>query len=193
MKLDNKGLSIIELLLGLVLFSIIALAVTGFIYTGTKTCKVAESEIELQEEAQLVSNQIINLTVEGNSVSMKEDTATGDFVYYIYKTNRNSNVTESEYILYFKKSSHKVYFYNLDLTTEDSVKTTIQNEISGTAEVTVGQLLGEYVEDFNVAVEDNKKVTFKVTYKYGETSKVFQSSDYVVLRNKYIGATTPIV
>lgn len=189
MKLDSKGITIIELLLGTILFSFIALGVTFFISTGTKTCNHAEDTIRLQEEQQVLSNQLINISIEGNSIKAEMD-PDGNVCYYVLKTDRVSQETLNEDIVYFRKSSNKVYYYELDSTTTPEEIGDINMELSG-GNIVIGQLMGEFVSDFTVIPDTKKTVTFKM--EFGLNGKTLSSSNTVSLRNKYVEAVTPII
>lgn len=190
MKLNEKGVTIIEVLLGTVLFSIVALSITFFISTGTKTCHEAEMTVKVQEEAQVVSNQLIAFTEPGNCVQVKEDTTSGDVRYAVFQCDKADGKAKDEYIIYFKKSSQQLYFYEITSSFSDAQKTAIRSEITGATDVKIGQLLGEYVKEFDVQIRDNS-ITFHVTYELD--GKIINISNSVSLRNRWVDVTTPIV
>lgn len=185
MKVNTKGITIIELMLGVVLFSIVALGITYFISTGTKTCTEAENTINVQEESQVVMNQLLNITVEGNSLEYKKD-PTGDARFYVMNTDKKLETTNIEKILYFKKSSGELYYYEVNSSTSDDDKEQIAKEISGaTSSISLGQLLGEYLTEFKVAIDKTLyNVTFEVDFNL--SGKEMKSKDSITLRNRYV-------
>lgn len=185
MKVNTKGITIIELMLGVVLFSIVALSITYFISTGTKTCGEAENTINVQEESQVVMNQLLGITVEGNSLDFKKD-PTGDARFYVMNTDKKLETTNIEKILYFKKSSGELYYYEVNSSTSDDDKKQIAKEISGaTSSISLGQLLGEYLTEFKVAIDTTSyNVTFEVDFNL--LGKEMKSKDSITLRNRYV-------
>lgn len=185
MKVNTKGITIIELMLGVVLFSIVALSITYFISTGTKTCGEAENTINVQEESQVVMNQLLGITVEGNSLDFKTD-PTGDARFYVMNTDKKLETTSIEKILYFKKSSGELYYYEVNSSTSDDDKKQIAKEISGaTSSISLGQLLGEYLTEFKVAIDTTSyNVTFEVDFNL--LGKEMKSKDSITLRNRYV-------
>lgn len=185
LKVNTKGITIIELMLGVVLFSIVALSITYFISTGAKTCGEAENTINVQEESQVVMNQLLGITVEGNSLDFKTD-PTGDARFYVMNTDKKLETTNIEKILYFKKSSGELYYYEVNSSTSDDDKKQIAKEISGaTSSISLGQLLGEYLTEFKVAIDTTSyNVTFEVDFNL--LGKEMKSKDSITLRNRYV-------
>lgn len=184
MKMNSKGITIIEIMIGTVLFSIIALSVTYFISTGTNTCKEAEKTITLQEESQVIMNQLLNISVEANSIETKD--LGGNVCLLVMNTDKGTKETKIERILYFKKSSGELYFYEVDATTDVDTLETVKNEINGRVpDITYGQLLGEYLSDFAVDFDKTSQtITFELTL--GLSGKEMKTKDSIRLRNKYV-------
>lgn len=192
MKVDSKGITIVELMIGIVLFSVIMFGITVFISTGTKTCGEAENTINVQEESQVVMNQLVNITVEGNSLAQKLNTK-GDTAYFVMNTDKKTNITDKEKILYFQKSSGNLYYYEIDGTTTDASKDAIKKEISGTVPtIAQGQLLGEHISDFKADIDTTLyNVTFELTFNIG--GKELKAKDSIMLRNKYVETTAAFI
>ncbi len=192
MKLNTKGITVIELMLGIVLFSIVALGVTFFIVTGTKTCGEAEFTVNVQEESQLVMNQLLNMTGDANSINVKKDTS-GDVRYYVMDTDKITKRAKIERIIYFKKSSEELYYYEVNDATSDADKIQIVKEITGVASsVILGQLLGQYIKDFDVTIDtDLHHAIFEVLFEL--EGKEMKTTDSIALRNKYVDTNSAYV
>lgn len=61
---DQKGFTLVELLIGIVILSIVTAAVCSFIVIGSKSYAAANTEIMLQQEAQLAMNQISDVVID---------------------------------------------------------------------------------------------------------------------------------
>lgn len=61
---NNKGLTLIELLVAIAMISIIMIAITGFILTGSKTFSKGNIDAQIQREAQLAVNQVGDLIID---------------------------------------------------------------------------------------------------------------------------------
>lgn len=61
---DQKGFTLVELLIGVVILSIVTVAVCSFIVIGSRSYAAANTEIMLQQEAQLAMNQISDVIID---------------------------------------------------------------------------------------------------------------------------------
>lgn len=87
-KLNNKGLTLVELMIAMAIASIVIGSITYFMATSTKNYRRANDEITLQIEAQIILNQLNELIIEAYNVKMDEPTKTlaiyrGDMTYFI--------------------------------------------------------------------------------------------------------------
>lgn len=195
MKMDNKGFSIIELLITTVLFSTVALAVTFFITTGMKTCNVAQNYINLQMESQIIINQLSNFTIEGNDVSFSGD-GTNNGTYHIYFVDKNTKETKKEAIICFVANQKKLFYYELDGALAPPIAD-IKDEISKAEDVTkdvvitYGELLGENVAFFEIKTDKKPYIEMKLNLEY-EGNK-YQTQESVTLRNKVVDKTKSLI
>lgn len=184
-------MTILEVMLGIVLFSIVALGVTFFISTSTKTCNHAEDTICIQQEAQVVLNQLTSTTMEANSATTSTISENGDVTYRVYHTNKVTKETMKEHIFFYQKLSQNLYYYEVINTTTDIEKQAIGLELSGSvSNIVCGQLMGQYITDLTVTV-NNQQVSFQIIYEHN--GKVIESQDTVVMRNKKVKVVTPLI
>ena len=106
-RLDNKGLTLVELVIAIAISSMIVGAASMFLYNAERTYRVAEHSINLQMEAQILMEQMSNWVMEGNRVLYFQDMADLDgdgvrdngpedmvlVIYYIPRDNAK-NVNE---------------------------------------------------------------------------------------------------
>ena len=61
---NHKGFTIVELLIGMTILSIVAVALTGFIVSSSKSYAASNTEIMVQQESQLAMNQISDVIID---------------------------------------------------------------------------------------------------------------------------------
>ena len=61
---NQKGFTIVELLIGMVILSIVAAALMGFIVSSSKSYAASNTEIVVQQESQLAMNQISDVIID---------------------------------------------------------------------------------------------------------------------------------
>lgn len=64
MKKDQRGLTIVELLIAVAILAIVVAAVCGFILVGSRSYASANSDISVQQEAQLALNQMSDVLID---------------------------------------------------------------------------------------------------------------------------------
>jgi prepilin-type N-terminal cleavage/methylation domain-containing protein len=160
-KLNNKGLTLVELMIAMAIATIVIGSITYFMATSIKSYRKANDEITLQLEAQTILNQLNELIIEAYNVKMNEATDIisiyrGDMTYFIKLENNK--------LLLNKKQA------GLGIATGDT-----------------WILFGEYITTFDVkdtgSSNDNSSIliSFELN-KNGATYEV--SNSLIVLRNK---------
>ncbi|MGI5979334.1 MAG: PulJ/GspJ family protein [Oscillospiraceae bacterium] len=66
MKQDNRGFTLVELLVSVVIFSIVCMAVFGFMIAGSTSYTNVQHRIDLQIRAQLTLNQVSQALLNAN-------------------------------------------------------------------------------------------------------------------------------
>lgn len=61
---NQKGFTIVELLIGMTILSIVAVALTGFIVSSSKSYAASNTEIMVQQESQLAMNQMSDVIID---------------------------------------------------------------------------------------------------------------------------------
>lgn len=89
-KKDNRGLSLVEILCAIAIFSMIAAAIGTVIVLSSRTFRRGVSETSLQQEAQLVANRIGTIVQDACEASFDEGAKT-----LTLKTNDNKTYTIS--------------------------------------------------------------------------------------------------
>lgn len=76
MKQDNRGLTLIELIIAITVSAIIMLTITLFISNALRSYNAATGTVDLQMEAQVMMEQLSSWIMEGNYVTVKPITIT---------------------------------------------------------------------------------------------------------------------
>lgn len=102
-KLDNRGLSLVELICAMAILSIIGTIVGGILVVSAQSYDTGINEAELQQEAQMVVNQINDLVI---------DTTATESVTFDGTTLTIPEGTKTHYVKY--DSSVKKLYYSCD-------------------------------------------------------------------------------
>ncbi len=103
--INNRGLSLVELVCAIGIMGLVGASVAGFMIVGANTYSRGASEANLQEEAQLLASQINNIVQDASHV---ETNAIGDSI-----TLTRAGV---EYTVYRDGSDDTVYYSVVDET-----------------------------------------------------------------------------
>lgn len=159
-KLDNKGLSLVELILAISMSTIVVGAAAMFLYNAERSYRTAEYSVDLQMEAQLLMEQMGNWVMESNHIIIggPGSDASVLVLYKIPRGDKLSSVDISEKgerrTIYL---SHNKLYIKID---EEENPGDYLAEIYGSGpdlSFTTGApdeeyCIGQYVEIFNVAL-----------------------------------------
>lgn len=152
--MDNKGFSLIELLVTIAISGIVLLMISFMLVQGTNLFKNENEQIDIQNEAQIVRNQLSEAFMEAKSLVIVK--AGEDLIIYTGSVATESNrlaaetsgadgasAVTTERIITYDKSEHKLYISSA----YDSA-------------VAEGNLLSEWVMDMDITIDDKcMKVT----------------------------------
>lgn len=213
---DQRGLTLVELLVSLAIAAVVALVVFGFMVIGAKTFTSTSSEVNLQHESQLAFNQMQDLII---------DTALG--VTYTYIENGGA-FTGTEILIYPDDTDvadlpagavlqkdvptdaayKKIYMYNEDFVyvvvwrganaagsgAGDSNRLYYE-EYAADKTATMGlgasveqeQLMAEYVSFFAADLNDlAAKRIVRLQMQLDKNTQHYESSHNITIRNKII-------
>lgn len=156
MKRDNKGLTIVELIVAIAILAIAGIAITNFMTVGTRSFFDSRTETDLQKEAQLAMNLIEDHLVDANKrvYSANEDELV------IENDERDGSVTSKK--ISCDKENKQLYY-------------------SDNVEASEPEILAEYVEEFKVTTISTNNVDLEITFKNNEREYI--ATKNVTLRN----------
>lgn len=194
---ENKGFSLVELVVTIAIFSIVSIVIGSFLVASSRAYSVSANELDIQEEAQLVANQIQEMVL---------DTAIGISYKYIvtdesgtelndYMNNDlelpTGDTSRKELWIYGKDGYNRIHWNKekneLYLTQYVKISTGGFQLADGMTED--GVILGEYVADFSVdlsEVASNRMVAFDICFKKPNNDRDYLVSRTVSLRNNVL-------
>lgn len=188
---ENKGFSLVELIVVIAIFSVVGVVVGGFLFAASRSYSINANELNLQDEAQLVANQVQEMildTAYGISYKYVVTDETGSQLIDFMNNDANTTLPEGDL------SQKDLYIYGKETYTHlswdaENKQLYLMEYKSGTSDpvddmvglAPKGVLLGDYIEDFKVdltKVADKRMVSFNILFKKQGTDR-----DYLVARN----------
>ena len=173
MRDNDRGFTLVELIVSIALLGIIAVAAAGFLVTGTRTYTNVNYSVRLQYETQLAMNQIQDYVMNCSQGIAWE----GSTLYIV-----NSDKTEKK--ISFSSTDGKLSFG--------------QGIAAETDSVTANDLMAERVTAFSVTfspapTEQNKTTsatTATVSLTMTRGGKSYTGTQTIALRNKPLAANS---
>lgn len=179
---NNKGYSLVELMVVVAILGIVSSAVVGLVIACTRSYRNVNQETNLQNEAQVAMNQIENMLID----------ATNGVSYYLGNNENNKVVSDDEsdgtstkktLVIYNKEevlnviwvSKDKKLYFRKDARSAESGYVTKGEEA----------LMAEYVENFSVSLVNAKKkgvVNVLLSFKTDER-KTYDLNQNITMRN----------
>ena len=182
MKEDNRGFTLVELVICMVIFAIVVAAAFGFMISGSRSYGSVTERLNLQLDSQLAMNQLGDYIIDCNAgLYFETDLETKTSTLYIL--NKGSSTTVFDVHVFQLKSSDNCIYYGFK---EDAAELA-SSKLSIIKDITVEDLLAENVTKFTIstASSDNIKTSsalVTINFKRGNTS--FNGEKIVALRNK---------
>lgn len=108
LKLNNKGLSLIELLVALAISSIILAAVTLLMSNGVFGYNKQTTMSTLQDDANLTMNHVINAIMEANYIDLVQtEDGANTYTFVTHNGSTDSGIASNKYI--FDAATQTVY------------------------------------------------------------------------------------
>lgn len=167
-RLLNAGFSLIELVISIALVTIIGGSIITFLLTGTNSYSAVSKDVDLQEEAQIVTNQLSDFIVDTDrAITFKEDADKKELTIY--------NKDEKQLISY-EIGGDKIYY-------------SIYKRKNGTVEFipyVERALLAEMVSDFLVTIYPNGSPKLKINLILENGNIRYEKKETITPRNKII-------
>lgn len=185
---DNRGITLIELIIAIAISTIVVGAATFLLSTAQKNYSSASASVDLQSEAQILMEQMGTWIMEGNRVEVN---AAGDklTVYQIPRKVTTTRPTGAEtlktdtskrvfWISNKLKGKKMFYMKKIDgIADPDSDTTDVVD-----ADAILDNCIGEYVTSFS-AVEDTSKAKVTITLEFRQGTQKYSITNEFKLRN----------
>jgi prepilin-type N-terminal cleavage/methylation domain-containing protein len=183
---NNKGFTLVELLVTIAVATIVVGGAVGFMMTGYNQYHSQNSNINLQYEAQLAMNQVEDLILNAtNGIAYDEATATLTLYNQVQSEAADGTTTTQNIVTTVVWDSEnkqlKLSKYNYG-----------ENEygVTGRINISTDQLMADYVNGFSIDLADiaeKKLVGIAMDFSFDE--KTYSTKNNVSLRNN-IGIAT---
>lgn len=147
---NNKGMSLIELIISMAISAIVVLMVVSFIGAAFRVFRSTNDEVNLQMEAQTVMNQLVNLTMEAKSITVKYETAEDDR----YRIDTSNTTGYHWAVVIYHKTKKKLYLAKLSTTDPEAYKTVTYTEDKN--------LMAEFIESFAINAVDGDSSVIQI-------------------------------
>lgn len=204
MRKNQKGFTLVELIIAVAILAIVTLAVSGFIVVGSRSYTSANTDIMLQQDAQLALNQISDVIIDttdsisygvraggvGDMQLVLKDSefggeATEKCLAVVNKNEAGSNNDNESYWFYWNKDDEIIYFNKVEAYSSTMSMSEIQSKFEEAADQTKVSILAQHVTDFSVDLtqfEANRVVMITATFENG--NRVYSTSNNVTVRNR---------
>lgn len=204
MRKNQKGFTLVELIIAVAILAIVTLAVCGFIVVGSRSYTSANTDIMLQQDAQLALNQISDVIIDttdsisygvraggvGDMQLVLKDSefggeATEKCLAVVNRKEAGSNNDNESYWFYWSKDDEIIYFNKVEAYSSTMSMSEIQSKFEEAADQSRVSILAQHVTDFSVDLtqfEANRVVMLSVTFENG--NRMYSTSNNVTVRNR---------
>ena len=180
---NNKGVSLVELIIVIAILGIFGTAVFSLFVVGTRSYRNVGNDSDIQNEAQLTANQIENLLIDttkaitysytagGSTTKVLSDNGVGEVDS---KTITVYN-TDSIYIIDWIKSDKKIFLQKKEVDNTGQVTNTGNREV-----------MAEKVINFSASLEkaqSKNKVFIEIQFESSDGTSGYLASKQIALRN----------
>ena len=112
---SNQGFSLVELIVTLMISSIIVLAIGGFLSVAIRAYQSTNSEVAVQLEAQIATNQMTELLREAKSYEFEENYIIDGIGYPVLKINVSDETGNYRYYLLLHETEQLLLYQRVKM------------------------------------------------------------------------------
>lgn len=165
MKKNNKGFSLMELIVSVAIFGVLSATVLGFVYSGSRSYSSIYTSLGLQSESQLALSQVSERLMDCNGSLSFEESADGAALYI----HRTDSAGEKECQIFRFRAEDGVLYYIC----------AAEGEAPGAGE-DGWEPVAAHMTGFDYSREQN---AVTVSMSFERRGKTYEASEVVSLRN----------
>ena len=189
MRKNQKGFTLVELIIAVAILAIVMLAVGGFIVVGSRSYTSANTDIMLQQEAQLALNQISDVIIDTtdsinygngteNVLKDSEFSSEPDEKILMVVNKKDGNNDNDSYLFEWSKDTGTIYFNTSDTVVDDA-------HPKPDFVTAKRAILAQHVKELHIDIsqfEENRVVMVSMTFENG--NREYTTSNNVTVRNR---------
>lgn len=195
MEKKNQGFTLVELIVSIGILAVVGLGIGTVAYQGVRQYRIANAEVNVQQEAQLTGNQLKNLVMNAN-----DGVGIWDGNLNIYSYDAAADIRRKSIVRY-DATERKLFLVRYEETTSEGSETSWMAE-----EDENGECLAEYVTAFSVTLLDAegrtvttaedrgntkaRQVRMKISYELD--GKSYELEQTVTLRNRVLAGNLDV-
>lgn len=176
---DNRGYSLVELIVSMAVFALVAGAILLFIYSGSRSYSFAKTELDLQMESQTLLSQINTMILQSDNAVY--DSSENTLTLYQMATKNVVSATNGSITMQKEVTGKKVIYF--DAGTSSLYLEEYSDDAAPACTPSEERLFSSYIDSFATLVDGNK-VTLKLQMK--NNKQKFNASVTSKIRNKLI-------
>lgn len=188
MKKDDRGITLVELIIAITISVIIVGAATLFFMTAQKSYQRAQETVHLQEETQILMEQLASWIMEGNGVKIENDVTYGQ-VLVIYDIPRKTTTalpdgmtSEDAAKRVIWRYGDRLYMKTASGITDPSADTTVIDA----SDIREEYCISEYISGFTAALDSTGQASVIVNLKMTDGGRDYELENEVMLRNDWL-------
>lgn len=109
-KMNNKGFSLIELIVSIGIMSLVMIIATTMMTSASNYFELQNARVEIQNESQLVVNHLSEVIMEATGMQFTYDEATGTGTYILFSDGSKGN----QRVLFYDNDKHSLYIVSYE-------------------------------------------------------------------------------
>lgn len=189
MKSDEKGFTLVELIIAVAILAIVMITVCGFIIVASRSYTSANMDIMLQQEAQLALNRISDVIIDttdsinygdGTKMALKDDEFDGEpeAKILVVVNRKDGNSDNPSYRFDWNKEDEAIYFNTSDTVIDADHPEPVFNDDDRA-------LLAQHVKEVHFNISQFARsgvVMISLTFENG--GREYTTSNNVTVRNR---------
>ena len=190
---DNRGLSLIELIVSLAIASIVVLAIGTLMSVGTRSYYSTSAETELQKESQIALNQINDLLIKAQEYQLINVNVVGKgsistLVITGAEADDTGNAQVYHYAIIFDKDRNQLLFQKILKSSllPDTLLSWLEEVVKKEVESITPSLLAKYIQSLTITPDniiDNDQGIAQVKLELSLGDKTYSTFSTISIRN----------